>query len=190
MGAWWRGISTTQVCQKCLCLQGLYINLILSLSPRPAWLGGNTRGALMTRSHPGFFWKLSLGFGVPGGAKTAGVLLGSEVGEKRDPQVPAPLDPPSPELSLLPLNQVWGSWWSRLRSTPQGHREAMPLGPGHHLGYKGLTQAPAVEGNCSHSCTCPGDAAFLSERNSPSASVFPPETHFSLQTILSMSLSF
>lgn len=115
----------------------------------------------MTRSHPGFFWKLSLGFGVPGGAKTAGVLLGSEMGEKRDPQVPAPMDPPSLELSLLPLNQVWGSWGSRLRSTPQGHHEAMPLGSGHHLGYKGLTQAPAVEGNCSHSCTCPGDAAFF-----------------------------
>lgn len=39
----------------------------------------------MTRSHPGFFWKLSLGFGVPVGAKTAGVLLESEMGEKRDP---------------------------------------------------------------------------------------------------------
>ena len=140
----------------------------------------------MTSSHPGCFCKSILGFGVPGGAESWG-LHGSETSEKRHP-VPAPTDPPSLELACLPLNQLWGGGRSRLRSMPRGHHWLSPLRSGHSVGPIGLAPAPSLRGAVALTSRAQ-ETLLFHLRETPSASVVPPEAHFSQQTIFPMSLA-
>ena len=71
---------------------------------------------------------------------------------------------------------------------PWGHHWLSPLRSGHSVGPIGLAPAPSLRGAVALTSRAQ-EMLLFHLRETPSASVLPPEAHFSQQTIFPMSLA-
>lgn len=138
----------------------------------------------MTGSHPGFSVSQSWDLEFPGGTESWRAAWVRD-GWEETPSASSWGPSESGACSSAP-EPAPGLWTIQAEIHTPGTSLAVASEVQARCGVQRPGPGPALEGGCGSSHTCPGDAAFSSERNSL-CFVLPPEAPFSQQTIFSMS---